>query len=156
MPMMKCESCGAVMNADGNRSILYCPYCGFSLKQPETAVDYAKFVLQHNEEVRQRIRKEKTEDEKRKNRSDWLWIVVWIMLLAASFAGISYTNPERKLNNTVAHVQQLILEEKYEEALVEAQTIRVEKKSLFDSNYGRWENQRKDLIRLIEQKQKEK
>lgn len=152
---IKCENCGANMNTDTENAMRFCPFCGNAIKLPENYVDLAKYTMQHKENIRRQMREEKLDDEKRDNKST----IILFICIALVLVGIGYlftrVDPDMKCERLVESVQRLIREENYEDALLEAQKIRVEKSGLFDSRYDRWENQRKDLIRLIEQKKKE-
>jgi len=150
---IKCENCGANMNTDTDNAMRFCPFCGTAMKLPEDYVDLAKFTLKHNETVRQRKVSEEKEDEKRSLKITGIIFGAIFAIIALIF--ILRGNIDAKLEATTAKVQQLILDRDYDQALILAQTIRVEKDGLFDPKYDRWENQRKDLIKIIEQKKKE-
>lgn len=151
---IKCENCGANMNTDTDNAMRFCPFCGNAIKLPEDYIDLAKFQAKHNEEVRKQIVKEQIESEKRNHKNTIVYGVCLIVIMAVIWYGITQTDPDMKCERIVNKVQQLLAEENYDGAILEAQKIRVEKNGIFDSRYDRWENQRKDLIKLIEQKKK--
>lgn len=152
-----CDNCGANMNVDPDNPMQFCPYCGAALKRDETIYDYARFKAKHDEQVRQKMVAEKKEDDKRTFK--WLMLFIAIPLLALVLLGVFQEVPkaseDSRLNALVEEVQQLIISGDYDEALTKAQGIRVEKDGWFDDRFSKWENQRKDLIKLIEQKQRE-
>lgn len=152
---MKCENCGANMRAD--RRTKFCPYCGATIRQPDTVVDLEEVRANHAENMRVLEYQRKEKEDKNSNKLILGIFAGVILLLAIGFAiaFIPKANENNSLQKQVEKVQQLIVSGDYDAALVEAQTIRVEKRGLFDDHYSKWENQRKDLIRLIEQKKKE-
>ena len=152
---IKCENCGANMSMDTENTMRFCPFCGNAIKIPENYVDLEKFKAKHTEEVRQRIVKEKLEERKRDNKSTIITAICIVILIITCGFLIVQVDPDSKCERIVELIQQLIEKEDYDKALLEAQKIRVEKQGLFDSRFDRWENQRKDLIELIEQKKKE-
>lgn len=154
---IKCENCGANMNIDTDNAMRFCPFCGNAMKVPEDYIDLAKFTMKHEETVRQTKTKEEAEDKKRTGKLVAILFgsIIGICALAIILVNVFHGNADAKLEKTVAEVQQLIINGDYDQALVMAQTIRVEKEGLFDERYNRWENQRKDIIKLIEQKKKE-
>lgn len=145
------------MQMDADNAMRFCPFCGAATKLPEDFVDLAKFTMKHEETVRQTKVKEKAESEKRTLKFAVIWFgaIFAIIGLTLFLTNNAERQTEVKLENIIAEVQQLVADGNYDEALLKAQTIRVEKDGLFDGNYRRWENQRKDLIRLIKKKQKE-
>lgn len=152
---IKCENCGANMGIDTDNAMRFCPFCGNEIKIREDFVDLAKYAIKHNEAVRQQIVKEKREDSKRNNKTFIIEITCFILILVVFGYLLTRVDPDMKCERLVEKVQQLIIDGKYDEALLEAQKIRVNKEGLIDERYNRWENQRKDLIKLIEQKKKE-
>ena len=151
---VKCQNCGAMLMQNEEKSVLFCPFCGAELPKEEGAYDYSKFVLKHNEEVRQRM----VEEEKKSDRRQWLiFLAIFAAFGLAIYFGVVHPHNIRvaKLEATLQEVYTDINEGRYDEAMVKVQSIRVEKEGWFDERYSRWENQRKDLIRLIEQKQRE-
>ena len=154
---IKCENCGANMNTDTDNAMRFCPFCGAAMQLPEDIVDLAKFTLKHEEKVRQKKVEEHIAEDKRSAKVVAIIFgsIFGVILLAlALFYGLR-GNADAKLEKLTAEVQQMILDGDYDQALIMAQSIRVEKEGLFDEHFNRWENQRKDLIRLIEQKKKE-
>lgn len=152
-----CDNCGASMNADSDNAMAFCPYCGAALKQDETIYDYARFKAKHDEQVRKTVSAEKREDDRRTVKGA---IIVFASLIALCALVIVIVRANKgsadaRLEQLTTEVQQLIIDGNYDEAMVKVQGIRVEKDGWFDERYSRWENQRKDLIRLIEQKQRE-
>lgn len=152
---IKCDNCGANMKTDTDNAMRFCPFCGNAIKMSEDYIDLAKYTMKHNENVRRQIVKENQEKEKRNNKQTIIEIICIILIIIACGFLIAHVDPNRKCEQLVEKVQSLIIEENYDEAMLEAQKIRVEKRGLFDSQYDRWENQRKDLIKLIEHKRKE-
>ena len=154
---IKCENCGGNLQQDSEKPVAFCPYCGVAVKQPEDLVDLAKFTMKHEEEVRQRQVQESKEKEKRDNKIGFIWfgLLFAICAILTIIMLVPRNNQKKSAEETTKKVQQLILEQKYDEALLEAQNIRITKDGLFDDEYYRWENQRKELIKIIEQKQKE-
>ncbi len=161
MEQMKCSACGGSIMIDEHRAILYCPFCGTKMPQKQDALDkiirHKEYTRQFEEEVRQRKVAEKRADEKEKDRSSKRLLVGLVCALVVIFGFMFYMAyaPKNKLENQVKKVQQLIAEGNYNLALIEAQSIRKDKDGLFDSEPAFWEQQRKDLIKLIEQKKKE-
>ena len=149
---IKCENCGAIMQTDTENELRFCPYCGYAMEMPEDIVGLAKFQMKHEENVRQQKVKEQKETDK--HIMIGLAVFFGLVILTVAIIFISRGNTDAGLERTVAEVQQLIIEGNYDEALIRAQTIRVQKDGLFDERYSRWENQRKDLIKLIEQKKR--
>lgn len=153
--MVKCENCGANMNTDTDNAIRFCPFCGNAMKMPEDYIDLVKFQAKHNETVRQQMVKESIEYEKRDRKSTIITVICIAVVIAICGLVIAAVDPDMKCERIVNHVYQLINEGKYDEALLEAQKIRVDKEGLFDSRYDRWERQRNDIVKLIEQKKRE-
>lgn len=152
MATVKCDNCGAVMRQNAKKPIAFCPYCGYSVKLPESSTDFERFKMEHNEEVRRRKFVEERLVEKENNKSInrlFIGIAVALVFSMGLIFYLAYA-PKNKLENQVKKVQQLIADGDYETALIEAQSIRKDKDGLFDSEPAYWDNQRKDLIKLIE------
>ena len=153
MKTIKCDSCGANLNTDTDNVIQFCPFCGNAIKMPENCIDLAKFVIKHEESVRkQKVIEEKARD---KQLAKIFAAIFGVAIIICAMYFILRGNNDSQLKKKVSEVQQMIIDENYDDALVAAQSIRVEKEGLFDSRYAYWENQRKDLMKLIEQKKKE-
>ena len=156
----KCPNCGNNVLVDRQHIAQFCSQCGAPLKIPETAFDHEKFVLEHEEKVRQR----KVQEEREKERTDHkIGLIAFFSLIGLAlfcFAiSLIFTNASNqkyvKADKQIEIVQQLITAGDYDRALIEAESIRVAKEGLFDSKYSHYENTRKDLIKLIKEKQKE-
>ncbi len=149
----KCKQCGGSVPTKGK----FCPFCGSAVVVPETEFDFKKFELEHKEAVRQQIAKEKSIQEMKSNKETAIYFIcLALFILIVALAVIIPRNAEdNRLNQTVAKVQQLILNGDLDQAIVEVETIRVEKDGLFDSRFSKWENTRNDLKKLIEQKRRE-
>ena len=149
----KCKQCGGSVPTKGK----FCPFCGSAVPVPETEFDFKKFELEHKEAVRQQIAKEKSIQETKSNKGIAIYFICFaLFILVVALAVIIPRNAEdNRLNQTVAKVQQLIINGDLDQAIVEVETIRVEKDGLFDSRFSKWENTRNDLKKLIEQKRRE-
>jgi predicted RNA-binding Zn-ribbon protein involved in translation (DUF1610 family) len=156
----KCPNCGNNLLVDREHIVQFCSQCGTQLKIPETLFDHEKFVLEHEEKVRQRKFEEEQirEKERAKTGRRGLFIILGVLggCLLLLFL-LTYQSEQKyiKADQQIAYVQQLISEGNYDRALIETESIRVAKDGLFDSKYKHYENARKDLIKLIKQKQKE-
>lgn len=147
---MKCENCGANLKAD--RRTQFCPYCGEAVMLPgmdrEMEIDFEKYKLNHAETVRKRV-----------DRSDAIrTILIIILMIVIPFLAViplSFFDEDARMDRMASEVQQLILDGDYETASVKVETIRVEKKSLIDDHYNKYEALRNDLKKLIEQKKRE-
>ena len=147
---MKCENCGA--NLKANRKTRFCPYCGEAVVLPgadrEMEIDFEKYKMDHEEIVRKRISRSDT-------TKTVLAIILMIILPFLAFAPLTYFSEDARMDRLASEVQQLILDGDYETASVKVETIRVEKKSLIDDHYNKYETLRNDLKKLIEQKKRE-
>lgn len=140
----RCPKCGSTV-FEGDH---FCSACGNEFFKEDWSTEKVELMKQ---------RMVLDYDQKEKKRGGVFIVLAVIAALVLLFAmDLYYPTEEKKLEAIVTKVQELILQEDYETAMVEVQAIRVKKEGLFDSNYDHWENQRKDLIKLIEQKQKEK
>ena len=158
---MQCPSCGASITQDNERAVLFCPYCGASIPQEKSDLDkileHDKYTKELEEKVRQRKEYEKRTAQKEEERSRNRLVIVLICIFVLLLGILSYSSnaPQRKLENQVKKVQQLIAQGEYDKALIEAQSIRKDKSGLFDSEPAFWDQQRNDLIKLIEEKKNE-
>ena len=73
---IKCENCGA--NLSIKERLQFCPYCGSKVQIPETEFDHAKYVLEHDEQVRKQKVKEK-------NKEALICIAIFAFLLLLLF-----------------------------------------------------------------------
>lgn len=149
----KCKQCGGSVPTKGK----FCPFCGSAVAVPETEFDFKKFELEHKEAVRQQMVLEKDIREKKTNKGLIIFLICFVLFFLAIALAVIIPRrlEENRLNQTVAKVQQLIINGDLDQAIVEVETIRVEKDGLFDSRFSKWENTRNDLKKLIEQKRRE-
>lgn len=150
----KCENCGGNLKTDSEHRMQFCPYCGAAVKIPETAFDHEKFVLEHQEKVRQQKVK-----EDRKGTFIIIGVLALVFIMLIIYNTISDNEQKAKYANAdqqIAKVQELISTGEYDQALIEAESIRVSKEGLLDWDYNKYESARKDLIKLIKEKQKER
>lgn len=76
-----CDNCGANMNADSDKMMMFCPYCGAAFPKKDDILEYSRFKVKHDEEVRQRQVAEKQEAEKRNNRQFWIIFAVFALIV---------------------------------------------------------------------------
>ena len=155
MAAIKCDNCGANLQTDTETAMKFCPYCGFGLKVSEDIVDLAKFKMKHDEEVRQRIVNEENAHSKRIVKRTILIVIASLLAMAGMFYALFTIDEDHKMDRLSNEVQKLILQGDYETASIKVEGIRVEKKSLFDDHFNKYENLRNDLKKLIEQKKRE-
>ena len=62
METTKCENCGASLQIDTENAMKFCPYCGNIVKAPDSKIEFEKYKMKHEEQVRQQIVKENRED----------------------------------------------------------------------------------------------
>ena len=80
--IVKCQNCSANLETDSENHLKFCPYCGTEIQIDETAFDHEKFVLKHEEEVRQQKVKEKAEEDRK--------ALIYIGLTLLFCAGLLY------------------------------------------------------------------
>lgn len=156
----KCPNCGNNVLVDRHHIAQFCSQCGTPLKIPETIFDHEKFVLEHEEKVRQTKVKEAREKEKTDRKHTNAFLLLCVGIIAAAFLYLHFNVKASKQKNVKADqqikiVQELMAAGDYDRALIEAESIRVAKDGLWDPDYKHYENARKDLIKLIKEKQKE-
>lgn len=153
----KCENCGASLMVSDREPIQFCSYCGAAIQRAETAVDLERVRAEHAQTMHMMDSYDKERETKQDHKEIIIGLIILLLVLGVMcwFAFVPKAMDDKRLDAQVTKVQQLILNGNYDEALIEAQSIRVQKEGLIDDRYNRWENQRKDLIKLIEQKKKE-
>lgn len=142
---MKCTNCGASIEDDNGR-LNFCPYCGSALPKQEDPNEFTKFVIQHDEKVRQKKVKE--------SNQGLLGLLAMVVVLALIYV-FAFTIPHNRqvaeLEALVIEIQNDIIEGRLDEAEVKTTRIRLDS---YDSGSERrkWDNQRKELEKLIKQK----
>lgn len=150
MITLKCENCGAMMEQDEKKPLLYCPYCGNAIIRPETEIDLKKYKLEHKEAVRQRKVAENKEADRKRHISIWLCILV-LAALAASIT-VPHWLDNYKLNNLVAQIQEDIRNDRFNEAELKVTTLVPARYG--DDNDAYWKQIREDLEEQIKERRR--
>lgn len=105
-------------------------------------------------------KKHDIDKEKKKNSRGFIFAIlgmVGVMILALGMIGIgrlSHNAKEKKLEQTVQEIQMDIINGDYDSALIKAQSLHMDDNYSSDSK-EHWDEQREQLIELIEQKKTE-
>ena len=144
---VKCGQCGAVMQGRTYAGLRVCPFCGCEISSIPP-------IMEFNEAVRQRMVKEKTEEDRRETKKT---VTVIVCCLIVIFAIILHTImvtriPEQKLEAIVSEIQADIQAEQYDEAMTKTALLHYDR-SLSDKTADKWDRIREDLVKQIRQKQ---
>lgn len=149
----KCTNCGAMLELNSENKIYFCPFCGAKIPVPQDhddkMIDYSKFVLKHEEEVRKQKVKEKEKEDKSTTR-----ILVGMLIFVAVIFGIVIGRHLIKVANLeklTAEIQQDVIEGRYDEAAIKVTRIRLDDDWSHEETW-KWDQQREALEKLIKQK----
>ena len=87
MNELVCKNCGANLQMDEKKDILYCPYCGTVLKEEESdKIKIAKIIRGTINDIGERRRKKHEEDQKTGLIALGVLLIVFLALLLFNLA----------------------------------------------------------------------
>ena len=165
MKAMKCPQCSANLDVEEGLDTFYCKYCGSRIVVEDQDKDVIKAKvrlqeLKHEEKMLDSVMAHKRFEMKQQSAESKRMLILGIVLLVGSmlaaglflliyeFAG---KKEEKRLEQIVVEVQELIDDKKYDEALVKAEQIVYSAENEKWTMKRKWNKIRKDLIKQIEE-----
>ncbi len=166
MQTIKCPNCGANIEIDDIRDTFYCTYCGSPIQRdPDNTFTYRTVDVAKIKEIEsnERIKIKQMEDDK---KFDFSSFVIGFATIASIGALVfifitsyySERKEEQRLQGIVTEIQQDIMSGDYDAALIKANGLHMSENSWANNKteeIERWNQQREELIELIEKKKKE-
>ena len=147
---LNCPNCGAILKQDSDHRYLFCPFCGVEIpKEENEMIEFSKYVLKHEEEVRQRKVAEKAQEDRSSHRL-LIGLIIGLLLIFGFVSGRHYYQVHQ-LNQLVIEIQEDIVAGRYDEASVKVTRVRLNDGFSGEETY-KWNEQRKELEKLIKQK----
>ena len=151
----KCTNCGAMLELNSENRIYFCPFCGVKIPieqdHDDKMIDYSKFVLKHEEEVRRQKVK-----EKEKNDKPFMILGVIALIGVLAFFAVIYGGHYLRvyqLEQLVAEIQEDIVAGRLDEASVKVTRVRLNDDYSSKETYE-WNQQREALEKLIREKRR--
>lgn len=166
---LTCQNCHAQLEMDLDKMLVYCPYCGKKLGVEID--DLSKVLLEREKTNRDKVKREYDIQEKkldfeqketskiRDHKSTliaavFVWVIIGIIALVASS---SLRSSERKhdahikeLEQIEQQIDELILQEQYDEALLLANKLYAT--NGYSTDIETWDKKRETYIELINEK----
>lgn len=157
----QCPSCRTIIPDDPEKVMLVCGYCGTTITKTEEAGSIAAIKKEkYKHDIARRKIDAKERAKEREDRNDrWLFIslasiIVFGLLLVTI---VSYNSPPQenqtaKLEALVLEIEQDVANGDYDTALLKANRVRWDGVGKTDAK--KWDEERKELIKLIKELQK--
>lgn len=164
---ISCPSCGGTIETENGLDVFYCKYCGNKIilqNQSDTLISakvrmkelehYDRYAAQYLEHEEKESKRKFIRDLVGGEFSFLVWLGASLLLLVVLGALIAIPSHKEKvrLQKIVEEVNELIEDEKYEEALRKANTI--EYTEGLEGDKKAWNKTRESLIERIENLQK--
>ena len=170
---LECPNCHASLDNDyGNAGVFFCKYCGQKMiveeiQNAEYDLKIRKLELERETAKLESERKKQTieyainKEEKKHELIKYTFCVCLVVLMfsIAFIPLILYVSPHkklvRKLNKIETEVQEAILEEDYDLAILKANQLRLDD-AYSSTEEEVWEEKRKEYIQIINNKKDKK